>query len=163
MQLIPTGKTGLKAVLLNILKNPLILACLIGILLNITRIGLPFGINEFSAILGRAALAMGLLSVGAGLRWQSLGTQAHYLLVSGFFKLLLLPGLGLLLCICFEIAGLPRHIVVLYSALPCSVSAYTLAAQLGGDKELIAATITVQTLMAALTMPGLLYLVTYFS
>jgi len=47
-------------------------------------------------------------------------------------------------------------VVVLYTCLPCSVSSYTLAAELGGDKNLVAAIITIQTLLAILTMPLLL-------
>jgi malonate transporter len=55
-----------------LITNPLILACLIGIGLNVSGIGLPWGSAAVLEILARAALPLGLLAVGAGLRLDAL-------------------------------------------------------------------------------------------
>ncbi len=163
VQLIPTGKRGTKAVLINILRNPLIIACVVGLLLNFSGLVLPHSLAQTVEIVGRAALPLGLVSVGAGLIIQTLGSGLYPLLLSSFFKLLLLPLLVLGICIQFQIEGLARWVAVLYASLPCSVSSYTLAAQMGGDKEMVASIITIQTLLAMLTMTLIISLSGYLS
>lgn len=51
----------------TVARNPLIVACLIGIGLNISGLGLPPVIGPLLNILGRGALPLALLAVGAGL------------------------------------------------------------------------------------------------
>lgn len=64
-----------RATLKGIITNPLILACALGITLNATGLGLPPVVSPFLEILGRAALPIGLLAVGAGLALDTLRTK----------------------------------------------------------------------------------------
>ncbi|MGB3587470.1 MAG: AEC family transporter [Tunicatimonas sp.] len=153
---VPRSSPSAAQVIRSILTNPLIVSCIIGLLLNFSGIGLPLGLNSLTVVVGQAALPMGLLSVGAGLQLQKLGQHWQLLTVSSLLKLILLPLLAFGLGIFFSVNGSPLAVVVLYTCLPCSVSSYTLAAELGGDKTLVAAIITIQTLLAMLTMPFLL-------
>ena len=140
----------------NIIRNPLILGCITGLLLNVTDFPLPVFFRDFMAMVGRAALPMGLLSVGAGLVMRSIPHEALPIVVSSLFKLALLPLLVLGICNFRGIEGVAVGVMVLYAALPCSVSSYTLAVQLGGNREAMAGIITLQTLLAMFTMPALL-------
>ena len=153
VRMIPNGgKTNAKAVLINILKNPLIIACIIGLLLNFTRLGLPYTTRSVFEIIGRAALPMGLMSVGAGLILHELATILKAIVLSSVFKLLILPLSVMFIFDFFEIDGLTKWVAVMYASLPCSVSSYTLASQMGGDTEMVAGIITVQTLIAMVSM-----------
>jgi malonate transporter len=153
---VPRGAPSLSGVIRSILTNPLIIGCAIGLGLNLIGLGLPWGLDRLIAIPGQAALPMGLLSVGAGLQLRTLGTRIGPLTMSSLAKLLALPALAYAGCLFFSVEGLARGVAVLYASLPCSVSSYTLAAELGGDTELVAAIITVQTLLAMFTIPMLL-------
>jgi len=44
-------------------------------------------------------------------------------------------------------------IAIIFSAMPTAVSSFILAKQLGGDTEAMAQIITIQTLLAALSIP----------
>ena len=57
---------------------------------------------------------------------------------------------GRYVCRRHPVAG---KVALIYGALPTGVAAYTLARQLGGDAPLMAAMITVQTLLAFAIMP----------
>lgn len=48
---------------------------------------------------------------------------------------------------------------MLFFALPCAPTAYVLARQYNGDAHLMAGIITLQTLLAMLSLPVLLHLV----
>ncbi|MEO0333215.1 MAG: AEC family transporter [Bacteroidota bacterium] len=153
---VPSHSPGASRVLRSILTNPLIVASALGLVINFSGLGLPSAFISLTEVIGRAALPMGLLSVGAGLQIHTLRKYWGALTLSSLLKLVGLPLLAYALGAYFLLEGLPLAIVVLYASLPCSVSSYTLAAELGGDKILVAAIITIQTLLAMLSIPLLL-------
>ena len=132
--------------------NPLILACLAGISLNLSGIGLPWGSAAVLDILARAALPLGLLAVGAGLQIEGLN-RPGLLAATSSLKLLVLPTLAGMLCWLVNPGRLETAILVTFAALPGASTAYILARQLGGDAALMAAIITVETALALLTLP----------
>ncbi len=136
-----------------VLRNPLVLACLAGLALNGGGVGLPAGGSAVLSILGRAALAVGLLAAGAGLQLRRVGDHRGVILATSALKLLVLPAVTAAACRLAGIHGLPAAIAVLFSALPGAPSSYILARQMGGDGALMASILTVQTALAALTMP----------
>ncbi|MBF58878.1 AEC family transporter [Halomonas sp. FeN2] len=142
-----------------LIKNPLILACLAGIALNLSGVGLPGWSQDTVELLGRAALPLGLVAVGVALRPAALLRIDRGLLATNSVKLLLMPALVLALTWILQLDPVSRDVALLFAALPTATSAYILARQLGGDAELMAAIITGQTLLAMLTLPLWLQLV----
>lgn len=152
------GDSGLGDVLRKLLKNPFIIACVIGATLNLTGIGLPPQIYSLFDILGGGALGLGLLTVGAGLHFSLV--LDHRLLVS-FGAAIRLLGMPLLMFTgawLFGIEGVPRTVAVIAAAVPTASTSYILARQMGGDAPLMANLITVQVVAAALTLPVMIWL-----
>lgn len=143
---------------LPILRNPLIAACLGGILLNLTGIGLPPVIGPLLKILGAAALPLGLLAVGAGLDFQRLRSASAAVGLASAAKLALLPFLVGSAALAFGVQGVPLAACVAYAGLPGAPNAYVLARQMGGDAGLVAGILTAQTILAAVTLPVLVTL-----
>lgn len=154
------GSISVIGVVRGLLTNPLILACLAGIGLNQSGIGLPWGSAAVLDILARAALPLGLLAVGAGLRLAALN-RLGLLLATSALKLLVLPILTLALCWLVQPGRLETAVLMTFAALPGASTAYILARQLGGDAPLMAALITVETALALVTLPVVLVWVVY--
>lgn len=133
--------------------NPLILACVVGLTLQLSGLGLPPVIAPMLDILGRAALALGLLAVGAALDLHALRQARTIAVGSSTFKMVVLPALTALLCWALQVDGVPAVVAVLFCGLPTATSAYILARQLGGDAELMAGLITLQTGVAVVVLP----------
>ncbi|OHZ02924.1 AEC family transporter [Salinicola sp. MIT1003] len=150
------GSASLRRSAVALLRNPLILACLLGIVLNLGGIGLPGWSFEAIELLGDAALPLGLVAVGVALRPQALWHSGKAFWLSSALKLLVTPMIVLTLAWMVGLHGADRDIALLFAALPTATSAYILARQLGGDAELMAAVITGQTLLAMATLPLLL-------
>jgi predicted permease len=136
-----------------VLANPLIVACAVGWVLNLTGIGLPGASAGVLEVVGRAALPLGLLAVGAALRPAAirghLGAAARACLVQyGVKPVAALGALALL-----GVTGMPASVLLVLFAVPTASSAYILARQLGGDAEAMASIITVQTLAAFAVLP----------
>ena len=142
----------------EILRNPLILACLAGFAFNLSGMPKPAGLFQVFDLLGRAALPVGLLAVGAGLKITSLHTNISGLITSCLLKLIFFPLSTAIFCYLLNVTGDPRTVAILFASLPTAVSAFILARQLGGDTTLMASIVTVQTVLAAGTMPLVLAL-----
>lgn len=141
-----------------LIRNPLVIACAAGVFLNASGIGLWAPLLTGVDILGRAALALGLLAVGAGLDLSRIATQRTPIILTTTLRLVLMPLLMAGWCWVFGVDGMARMVAILCGAVPGATASYVLARQLGGDAPLMASLITASTLTAALTMPTMLWL-----
>lgn len=140
-------------VLVAILKNPLIWSCVIGILINLSKLPVPAMLNAYGDALARASLSMGLLLVGAGLQVRSLLRPAPATFVTAALKLIAMPAIALTLAHLLGATGAARAVIVICAAVPAASSAYVLARQMGGDRALLAEILTFETIAAVMTMP----------
>lgn len=147
---------NISSIVKNIFKNPLILGCLIGVLLNRVNTFIPTSCVHFLDYLGNASLPLSLMCVGAGLSFQHLYRKRMAVLSASLSKLIILPVIAFILLSAFNVAGLPKLIAMLYSSVPCAGNAYILAQQMGGDAETMAAIISATTLLSILTIPLIL-------
>ncbi len=155
-----SARSNLRGVLVRLIRNPFIIACLIGATLNLSGIGLGGPLYHMFDILGGGALGLGLLTVGAGLHVGHVLDHRVLVTFGALLRLIGMPALMFLGCWLFGIDGLPRTVAVLAGAVPTASSAYILARQMGGDHRLMANLISVQVLLAALTLPLMIWLST---
>jgi len=141
------GTFSLKSFFKTIIKNPLIVACVVGGVINSSGVSVPLVVLKSLSLLSNAALPIGLLSVGVGLEFKYLKSAKSELIVSTLAKLIYFPiviyGVGLV----FGLSGMMLSIAVVFGAMPTAVSGYILARELGGDTTLMASIITLQTLV----------------
>ncbi len=141
-------------VLRNILINPLILSCLAGIVMRFMPFGLYEPLDEALNLVGRAALGMGLIAVGSGLRPEDLIRSDYALLVPVVIKLVLFPLLTMAVAMAFGVTGIELGYLVLCASVPTAMNGYLLARQLGGDAPLYAAVVTLADRRLLLHHPG---------
>ncbi len=146
-------RPGPLVIVKQVIGNPLILAALLGMGLNASGLGLPPVMEPTFEILARAALALGLLAVGAGLDFAAVRRQLGAIAFTSAVKLLVVPTLTAAACWALGVSGLAAFTAVLFNALPAAPSAYILARQLGGDAGLMAGILTAQIALAVLTLP----------
>ncbi|PWQ99708.1 AEC family transporter [Leucothrix arctica] len=141
-----TKKLGL------IFKNPLISACVLGLLVNSLSIPVPVWLLSSADILGKASLTLGVLSVGAGLIINFQGWVSYPTILATTLKLLVLPVAAYYLGLWFELDLVSHQVLVLLFAMPTAISSYILAGQLGGDQPIMAKIITIETVLSGITM-----------
>jgi predicted permease len=152
------GKPGWGGAFVASLKNPIILACVLGALLNVTGLGLPPVVGPMLDILGSAALPLGLMAVGAGLDFGAVHERRATITRAVALKLAVMPGLTFAACWAYGVSGVPQTVAVMFAALPVAASSYVMTRQLGGDGPLMAGIITATTIAAGVTLPVVLLL-----
>ena len=152
-------KGGWHWIFTTVIKNPLVIACLAGMTLNLLGLKLPEMAGNFTTILGKGSLPLGLLAVGASLQFNAIKKTIPEIVYACLLKLLLLPTLMWLSCLLIGVDNLSTSVAVLFAALPGSPLSYILAKQLGGDTKLMSSIIAVQTGISMITLPIVIALV----
>lgn len=147
------GKADYRKIGKTLASNPIILSTLAGMLVSLSGITIPLPLMNTLDILGKAALALGLVCVGSGLVFSLQGLRPVALGWASLLKLVALPLVGAKVCVLFAVSAPVALAATFYCALPCAPNAYIMSKQLGGDARLMAALITLQTLLAAVTVP----------
>jgi predicted permease len=148
-----------RATILTIVRNPLIWACFVGLALNPVSGWIPPPAHAFADALGRSSLALGLLIVGAGLRIGELMRPNALVAATCVLKLAVMPAIAIAIGHACGLSGTNLQVVACCASVPASSNSYVLARQLGGNAPLMAQILTVQTALAAITMPIVLGLV----
>jgi len=148
------ARHGQGRLLRELVRNPLVLATLAGLAFNFAGGTLAVPLQQFLQRLADASVSLGLLAVGAALRWGSTGGRLAGSLWLVLVKLMLMPLAAWWLAGVFGLQGMQRDIVVVFAALPSASSAYILAMRMGGDGLGVAWLISATTLGAVLTMWG---------
>ncbi len=144
------GEAGLFG---EIARNPLIWGTTAGFALNLVGWIPPAPVQAFLGRLADAAVALGLIAVGAALRLDGDDAVRGASLWIAAVKLVALPLATLGLAQIYGLEGLNFRIAVLFAALPTASSAYILAMRMGGDGKSVAWLISATTLASMLTLP----------
>ena len=139
----------------ELVRNPLIIACVIGGILAVTKLPIPPLIDTSMQLLAQGTIALGLLSAGAGMDIGALKRAGVRTLTWSLIRLLLLPALAIVGALLIGLTGVPLAIAIICASVPTATNGYILARQLGGDAPLAANLIAVQTVLSVFTMPAI--------
>ncbi|MFP1631363.1 AEC family transporter [Zhengella sp. ZM62] len=138
--------------------NPLILATTAGLLARYIPGGLYGPLDVTLSLVARAALGMGLIAIGAGLRPGDMFSARPSLWLPVVIKLAVYPAILVGLGLAFGVTGEAILWLALCGAVPTAMNGYLLARQMGGDAPLYAATVTMQTAVSFFSIPAVLAL-----
>jgi predicted permease len=130
------------------LTNPLIIACLGGLIYSHAGGRLPIFVHNTLGLMTAITLPMALLSVGGGLTLTGIRDYWAPSLMGAFFKLAALPLTGWALFRWLGVSGLNLQIGMIFLALPISPATYVLSSQLKSDTRLASATIAISTALS---------------
>ena len=146
------ARHGQSDLLRELARNPLVLATLAGLAVNLVGIELAVPVQAFLKRLGDAAVALGLLAVGAALRWGRVEGRWGGVAWLVCVKLIALPAVAWGAGRALGLTGIAFDMLVSFAALPTASSAYILAMRMGGDGQGVAWLISATTLLAVPTL-----------
>lgn len=152
------GETSAKVIAMTILKNPLVQACAIGLTLSISGLSIPGPIAQSLDFIGRAALGVGLLAVGAGITFRRLLRAGVLVWVGLVLRPVLTPMIFITLGRFIGLEPLQLLIGAMVMAVPAAANGYIIARRMGGNAGLYADIMTWQAIAGMLVLPGLLYM-----
>lgn len=154
LELYAGGRVDVRKMLRDIATNPLIDATLLGLLAKAVHLPVyafpPFA----SALKSLAAVAtpLCLFILGGSFAPAGIRGYARSLWITVIFKLAVIPGLALAAAAAIGIRGIGLGVVMLSFGAPTAVNSYTMARELGGDGELAAAIVVIDTALSCLSL-----------
>ncbi|MBO6756148.1 MAG: AEC family transporter [Roseibium sp.] len=142
----------------DLATNPFILSISAGLIANVIGLPIPQVVNSTLIIAGAAALPVGIMCVGAGLDLAALRKPGPALTSGTLIRLLVMPALGAGYAALFGVTGAALTVVIIALSVPSAANSYLMARAMGGDSKLMAEILTLQTLVATITIPVAVYL-----
>lgn len=147
---------NLKAALLGILKNPLIIGGVSGLIFSVIRnyIGfeIPTMIDTTLSNIKSIATPFAFIILGGDLKFDSLLRNIKYSALSVLGKTVIIPGVMLSVSALLGFNALEMAILLAVFATPNAVSSYAMARNYEADHELAGEIITLGTLLSVVTI-----------
>lgn len=148
-----------RALAVGLLKNPMIVSIVLGLMWGATGWAVPGPANEFLALLGAAATPGALFAIGASLAGRSAERLAVAAWLS-FAKLVIHPAaVALAALVIFPVDPFAAGVMIAAASLPVAGNVYILAAHYGVAPQRVSTAILLSTAASVLTVTGVIALV----
>lgn len=151
-------KPDLKTTVLNIFKNPILLAILIALPFALLGIRLPAFLDKTIGSIGATATPLALISIGASFEGRKAIKKIKPTLVASFIKLILLAALFLPLAIYMGYRNQELMAILIMLGSPATVSCYIMAKNTGNDSTLTSSIIVLTTLLSSVTLTAWIFI-----
>ena len=141
-----------KDICLSIVKNPLIISCLLGFVFMILGITLPSFAHKTISKLSDTVFALALMSLGAEFSFAALKGRVGTSLVGAIIKTVFLPLCAVLVAVAMGFRNVDLGIILIFFGAPTAVSSYIMAKNMKSDYEMASQILLISTLLCMFTL-----------
>ena len=145
-------RTDWKSMIKKIVTTPLIVASIVGYSFVGLGLKIPGVVYEALADVSTIASPLALIALGGMLSFSTLGRNFRDIAITGFAKLIVVPGILVALGAAFGFTGPYIGALLTLGGAPTAVSSYVMAEQSGNDGELAAQIVALTTVASVFTM-----------
>lgn len=152
-----------RRVLLDILRNPLIVAIVLAVIVAGLKVPVPPILTSAGDYIGAMALPLALLGTGASMSMKTLRNSTGATSVVIILKTCLLPGVVVLMALLAGIEGIYLGVLFLLFVSPTASASYAMVKAIGANDRLAANLVMTTTLVSILTCSIGLFLLKMFA
>lgn len=152
------GQVRIARMLLDIAKNPLIIASVLGICMLLLGFRPPGIMDEFIGDVGSIATPLALILLGGFFDFSTTAGCVRYITTAVIGKLVLLPAIMMTGAVLLGFRGLELISLLPVYCAPTAVVSFTMAEQMGGDASLAGHIVVFSTAASAVTVVGWVFL-----
>jgi hypothetical protein len=150
-------KAGSIMLVKQIVLNPMVLSTLIGLAWTITGLPMPAPLAAYMNIFAAALTPCALFAIGLSLSVEGIRSNLMASIALAVVKLVIMPLIVYGLCVALGLNPLYTIAAVICAAVPTAKTVYILAGEYKVEEPLVAATVSVTTLVSVATLMGWLY------
>ena len=151
------GKPGLGRLLLQILKNPILIGCLAGFIANLAGLRLPDLLETPLKNIASITTPLAFIALGGTLSFRSLSKNRVPIAVVTLLRLVVVPAALVSAFILLGFRGEPLVAALVLFGAPTAMVVYNMAASMGADDELAASLVASTSIFSVVTMFLFLY------
>lgn len=155
-------KGRIKLAFINILKNPIIIGIVLGLLASLVSLKLPNMVVKSIDYMGKMASPLALIAIGAGFEGKKALAKMKPSIVATFIKLILLAAIFLPVAVWIGFRDQQLLALVIMLGSPSTPTAYIMAKNMHGDETLSSSVIVMTTFLSAFTLTMWIFIMRYF-
>lgn len=132
------GKINLYQMVKNVLKNPLIIGIILGIIASVLDLELPKLVLTTANYLANITLPLALICTGASIDLRNLVKTSHVSLLASIGRVVIAPIFMVFLGKAFGLSKVDLGIVFLMTATPLAAATYAMVRAMGGNEVTVA-------------------------
>jgi predicted permease len=152
------SKKSIKTTAINVLKNPIIISILAGLIFSALNLDFPLIIDKTINNVAAMASPLALICIGGAFKGLSAVSSIKPTLIATSIKLMILPALFLPIAVYFGYTDEKLVALIVMLASPTTPSCYIMAQTMGNDENLTASIVVVATLLSSVTLTILVYI-----
>jgi predicted permease len=143
---------SLKKTITDIIKNPLIIGIVAGLLVNLIDLPVPHIINQTSTYFAKMTLPLALICIGGSLNILQLKDNLRPAIISSFWKVIISPVVLIILLLIWPVEPIAAGVLFLLMASPTATASFIMVKAMNGNSDLAAKIIIVSTLISLFTI-----------
>jgi malonate transporter and related proteins len=152
------GPSASPAILVRqIVLNPMVLSTLLGLVWAIAGLSIPAPVAAYMNIFAGALTPCALFAIGLGLSVEGMRSNLAASVLLAAVKLVIMPLIVYALCVASGLNPLYTIVAVVCAAVPTAKTVYILAREHKVEEPLVAATVSITTMLSVATLMGWLY------
>ena len=136
----------------DIIKNPLIIGIVFGLLINLIKLPLPDVLIQSNHYLSQMTLPLALIAIGGSLNFLELKQNIKPAMMASLYKVLLSPLIMIVLLYLLPIEQTAAGVLFLLTASPTATASFIMVKAMNGNSDLAAKIIIVSTLLSLFTV-----------
>ena len=153
-----TDTEKIKSACINIIKNPIIIAIFLGLVVSLYNIRFPTVIDKTVNNVAQMATPLALIGMGAGFEGKKALAKIKPALAASFIKLAAQAAVFIPAAAMLGFTGEKMVAIVIMLAAPATPSCFIMAKSMNNDGVLTASIVVITTLLAAFTLTGWIFL-----
>ncbi|MCX6778679.1 MAG: AEC family transporter [Candidatus Magasanikbacteria bacterium] len=142
----------------QIVLKPIVLAVVISLIFSLFKINLPSPLEKVLEIIAASTAAVSLFAVGIFIYGNSLKEKLGLTLLLSCGSLILMPLIAWIVTLLLPLNKMETAVTILQAGMPLATMNFIFAHQFHIEEKLIANTILLSTVLSAITLPLLVWL-----
>ena len=156
------GAEHIKKSIINIIKNPIIIAIALGVIASLIKIDFPEIIDKTLSSFAKMATPLALVTIGAGFEGKKAIAKIKPSLAASMIKLMVLPAIFLPIAVKLGFRDQALVALVIMLGSPTTPSSYIMAKNMGHEGVLTSSVVVMTTLLSSVTLTLWIFVMRYF-
>ena len=156
------SRVDVKHILIEILKNPLVISAFLAIPFSLYSIKLPQFLEQSINYLASLTMPLALIGIGGAMSFRSMKKDMFLIVSSTLIKIVFLPLIFTFLAVIMGIRGQNLGILFVLFASPTAIVSFIMAKAMDSNSVLAANVILLSTLASVFTLGGGIFLLRFF-
>ncbi len=146
------GKISPFGLLKGVLKNPLIIGCLFGLVFFVLHIPMPGFVEKAVSDVAKIATPLAIVILGASFTFSDIRGYKRELIVVVLSRLVIVPLVMVTAAVFLGFRGEALACILIAAGAPMAVSSFSMTQQMGGDETLASQVIVISSVLCLLTL-----------